>query len=67
MEWDLPEDYGVTELYLCLRVCERFGMDPRSIDGWDSGLRTLLLDNERLRQQQECRREASLAGRTPAE
>lgn len=27
--WELPEKrYGVTNLYMALRACERFGVDP---------------------------------------
>jgi len=52
----------VTRTYQLLRVCERFGLDPRSIDDWSPGLRTILLDFEAVRGWEEGQEMKVLAG-----
>lgn len=52
----LPTDYGYTELGMLWRVCERFGISPREVDGWGQGERDMLIAWERIRQHEDSRK-----------
>jgi hypothetical protein len=49
-----PEAAGRTALYMTLRACERFGIDPRDIDDMEPGLREQILAFELVRMTEEA-------------
>jgi hypothetical protein len=54
----VPAEYGVTEMFMALRIAERFGAGTDPLARWDGlapGTRLHLLAYERIRQHEEAR------------
>lgn len=49
----LPKDFGTTEAFAMLLVCERFGIDPRSLDDTEPGFIAILKAYDRIRRDEE--------------
>lgn len=53
--FEIPEEFGVTGVFVFLRACERFAIDPRSIDMDDPEV-AYLIAYDHVRTVQESRR-----------
>ena len=61
--WKLPDGaYGLTPLYLRLRVAERFGRHPRDFDDASPEELAVYLDYDRVREAQEAAEREALLG-----
>lgn len=50
----MPErGYSYKPLAMMLKVCERFGLNPATVEEWDEGLAVYLMEWESVRMQEE--------------